>query len=114
MHAWQCSGTREREGLSSSLGQSINEVTHLRLAKHDDNMDRLREWDIDRGEGKNVKKLRDSIYGWSLSVLARHEILRGFFHRENRILLRKSQILDLDTILYSMYYVKKSLKNRTF
>ena len=43
---------RERgEGLSSSLGQSINEVAHLRLAKHDDNMDRLREWDIDRWEG---------------------------------------------------------------
>ena len=42
---------REGEGLSSSLGQSINEVAHLRLAKHDDNMDRLREWDIDKGEG---------------------------------------------------------------
>ena len=44
------------------------------------------------------------------SVLFRHEIFRGFFHRVNRILLRKSQIFDLDTILYSPYYVKKSFK----
>ena len=47
-------------------------------------------------------------------MAVRHEIFRGFFHRENRIFFRKSQILELDTILYSMYYVKKNLKNRTF
>ena len=35
---------------------------------------------------------------------------RGFFHRENRILLRKSQIFDLNTILYSQSYVKKKFK----
>ena len=40
----------------------------------------------------------------------RHEILRGIFHRENRILLRKSQIFDLNTILYSQSYVKKKFK----
>ena len=45
---------------------------------------------------------------------ARHEILRGFFHRINRVLLRKSQIFNLDTILYLPYYVEKNLKNRTF
>ena len=51
---------------------------------------------------------------WAWCVPSRHEILRGIFHRENRILLRKSQIFDLNTILYSQSYVKKSLKNRTF
>ena len=53
-------------------------------------------------------------FGLQEAIHTREGIVRGFFHRENRILLRKSQILDLDTILYSMYYVKKSLKNRTF
>ena len=47
-------------------------------------------------------------------IRIRDEILRGFFHREKRILLRKSQIFALDTILYSPYYIKKVLKNRTF
>ena len=32
---------------------------------------------------------------------SRQGIVRGFFHRENRILFRKSQIFDLDTIFYS-------------
>ena len=40
----------------------------------------------------------------------RHEILRGFFHRENRILLRKSQIFDLDTLFCSLHYCKKKFK----
>ena len=44
----------------------------------------------------------------------RDEIVRGFFHRINRILSRKNQIFDIDTIFYSPYYVKKSLKNRIF
>ena len=46
--------------------------------------------------------------------VSRDEIVRGFFHRINRILFRKNQIFDIDTIFYSPYYVKKSLKNRTF
>ena len=58
---------------------------------------------LDSGQGpKNIEVCRIAV--------GRHEILRGFFHRENRILLRKSQILDLDTILYSMCYVKKKFK----
>ena len=40
----------------------------------------------------------------------RDEILRGFFHRENRILLRKSHIFDLNTILYSQSCVLKKFK----
>ena len=44
------------------------------------------------------------------STLSRDEIVRGFFHRENRILLRKSEIFALDTILYSPYNIKKSFK----
>ena len=44
----------------------------------------------------------------------RDEIVRGFFHRINRILSRKNQIFDIDTIFYSPYYVKKSLRNRIF
>ena len=41
---------------------------------------------------------------------SRHEILRGIFHRINRVLFRKSQIFDLDTIFYLTYYVKKKFK----
>ena len=40
----------------------------------------------------------------------RDEIVRGFFHRINRILSRKNQIFDIDTIFYSPYYVKKKFK----
>ena len=47
--------------------------------------------------------------GWGLG-LTRDEILRGFFHRENRILLRKSQIFDLDTLFCSLHYCKKKFK----
>ena len=49
-----------------------------------------------------------------MEVPIRDEILRGFFHRENRILLIKSQIFALDTILSSPYNIKKVLKNRIF
>ena len=38
-------------------------------------------------------------------TLCRERIVRGFFHRENRILLRKSQIFDLNIISYSQSYV---------
>ena len=40
----------------------------------------------------------------------RDEIVRGFFHRINRVLSRKNQIFDIDTIFYSPYYVKKKFK----
>ena len=40
----------------------------------------------------------------------RHEIVRGIFHRENSILLRKNQISDVDTLSYSWYYVKEKFK----
>ena len=47
----------------------------------------------------------------SLQGLAdRERIVRGFFHRENRILLRKSQIFDLDTLFCSLHYCKKKFK----
>ena len=54
----------------------------------------------------------DSPGAWPAGT--RDEIVRGFFHRINRILSRKNQIFDIDTIFYSPYYVKKSLKNRIF
>ena len=44
------------------------------------------------------------------SIRSRQGIVVGFFHRVNKILLRKSQIFDLDTIFYSLYYVERSLK----
>ena len=43
----------------------------------------------------------------------RDEIVRGFFHRINRILSRKNQIFDIDTIFYSPTMLKKSLKIRS-
>ena len=58
--------------------------------------------------------MTSALRGGKLRKGSRLKIYRGFFHRENRILLRKSQIFDLDTILYSMYNFEKCLKNRTF
>ena len=43
-------------------------------------------------------------------IPSRHEILRGIFHRINRVLFRKSQFFDLHTILYLTYYVTKKFK----
>ena len=51
---------------------------------------------------------RSHFPNWEVGI--RHEIVRGIFHRENFILLRKNQISDVDTLSYSPYFVKEKFK----
>ena len=67
------------------LGPSINDVTLGRgeggCQKCDDSTtDRLHDWTVTRVSGyKNVKHLRDSIYGWSLWSAAAIKCISFFF-----------------------------------